>query len=80
MSRDTEEASVVGAKRVNRSETTPPGAGGSLDGIRWMKGLLLAVIAICALAGIVSTAAMGQTQAALAIGIIALAFFSRVGC
>jgi hypothetical protein len=71
---------VVGAKRVTRSETTPPGAGGSLDGIRWMKGLLLAVIAICALAGIVSTAAMGQTHAALAIGIIALAFFSRVGC
>jgi hypothetical protein len=80
VSRDTEEASVVGAKRVTGSETTPPGAGGSLDGIRWMKGLLLAVIAICALAGIVSTAAMGQTQAALAIGIIALAFFSRVGC
>lgn len=80
MSRDTEEASVVGAKRLPGSERTPPGAGGSLDGIRWMKGLLLAVIAICALAGIVSTAAMGQTQAALAIGIIALAFFSRVGC
>ncbi|HEY6647074.1 MAG TPA: hypothetical protein VI217_08300 [Mycobacterium sp.] len=80
MSRDTEEAPVVGAKRLPGSETTPPGAGGSLDGIRWMKGLLLAVIAICALAGIVSTAAMGQTQAALAIGIIALAFFSRVGC
>jgi hypothetical protein len=80
VSRSTEEATVVGAKRVAGSETTPPGAGGSLDGIRWMKGLLLAVIAICALAGIVSTAAMGQTQAALAIGIIALAFFSRVGC
>jgi hypothetical protein len=44
------------------------------------EGLLLAVIAICAVAGIVSTAALGQTQAALAIGIIALAFFSRVGC
>jgi hypothetical protein len=71
---------VVGAKCVLGSNVTPAGAGGSLDGIRWMKGLLLAVIAICALAGIVSTAAMGQTQAALAIGIIALAFFSRVGC
>jgi hypothetical protein len=71
---------VVSAKRVPGSNVTPAGAGGSLDGIRWMKGLLLAVIAICALAGIVSTAAMGQTQAALAIGIIALAFFSRVGC
>jgi hypothetical protein len=48
--------------------------------MRWVKGLLLAVIAICAVAGIVSTAALGQTQAALAIGIVALAFFSRVGC
>jgi hypothetical protein len=58
----------------------PAGAGGSVDGIHWVKNLLLAVIAICALAGIVSTAAMGQTQAALAIGIVALAFFSRAWC
>ena len=71
---------MVGAKRVTGSNTTPPGAGGSLDGIRWMKALLLVVIAICAVAGVVSTATMGQTQAALAIGIISLAFFSRVGC
>jgi len=73
---------VVGAKRdaITGSEIMPRAAGGSLDGIRWVKGLLLAVIAICAIAGIVSTAALGQTQAALAIGIIALAFFSRVGC
>jgi hypothetical protein len=80
--RNTEEATVVGAKRdaVTGSGVTPPGAAGSLDGIRWVKGLLLAVIAICAVAGIASTAALGQTQAALAIGIVALAFFSRVGC
>ena len=56
------------------------GAGGSVHGIHWVKNSLLAVIAICALAGIVSTAAMGQTQAALAIGIVALAFFSRAWC
>jgi hypothetical protein len=77
---NTEEAPVVSAKRVPGSNTTPPGVGGSLDGIRWMKALLLVVIAICAIAGVASTAAMGQTQAALAIGIISLAFFSRVGC
>jgi hypothetical protein len=65
---------------VPGSKTPPSGAGGSLDGMRWVKGVLLAVIAICAVAGIVSTAALGQTQAALAIGIVALAFFSRVGC
>jgi hypothetical protein len=56
------------------------GAGGSVHTVHWVKGLLLVVIAICAVAGIVSTASMGQTQAALAIGIISLAFFSRVGC
>jgi hypothetical protein len=73
---------VLEGKRgaVTGSKIRPPGAGGSVDGIHWVKGVLLAVIAICALAGIVSTAAMGQTQAALIIGIFALAFFSRVGC
>ena len=73
---------MVGARRgaVTRSKTRPSGAGGSLDGKHWVYGSLLAVIAIAAVAGIVSTAAMGQTHAALAIGIVALAFFSRVGC
>jgi hypothetical protein len=48
--------------------------------VRWTYALLLALIAIAAVAGIVSTAAMGQTPIAIAIGIVALAFFSRVGC
>jgi hypothetical protein len=73
---------VVGAQRgaITGSKTRPSGAGGSLDGKHWVYRSLLAVIAIAAVAGVVSTAAMGQTQAALAIGIVALAFFSRVGC
>lgn len=73
---------MIGAEdgEVTTSKTTPSGAGGSLDGTRWMYGLLLAVIGICAVAGVVSTAALGQTQAALAIGVVAIAFFSRVGC
>jgi len=56
---------VFGATRdaVTVSRVTRPGVGGSFDGIRWVKGLLLAVITICAVAGIVSTAALGQTQA-----------------
>ena len=54
--------------------------GGSVHGIHWIKSTLLALIAICALGGIVSTASMGQTQAALAIGIVSLAFFSRAWC
>jgi hypothetical protein len=82
VSRYTVEAPVLGDEggAVTGPKTMPSGAGGSLDGMRWVKGLLLAVIAICAVAGIVSTAALGQTEAALAIGIVALAFFSRVGC
>jgi hypothetical protein len=73
---------VLGDKggAVAGSKTTPSRAEGSLDGARWAYGLLLAFIGIAAVAGIVSTAALGQTQAALAIGIVALAFFSRVGC
>jgi hypothetical protein len=49
-------------------------------GVKWFYVLLLAVIAIAAVAGIVSTAAAGQTQVAIIIAIVALAFFSRVAC
>ena len=70
--RNTEEAPWSARAWCGNREPTTASSGA--------KGLLLAVIAICAVAGIVSTAALGQTQAALAIGIVALAFFSRVGC
>lgn len=56
----------------------PVRPGGAVH-VRWFTVLLLAVIAIAAIAGIVSTAAMGQTPVAIAIGIIAMAFFSRIG-
>ncbi len=48
--------------------------------VRWAYALLLALIAIAAVAGIVSTAAAGQTQLAIVIGVVSLAFFSRIGC
>ncbi|WP_133259130.1 hypothetical protein [Mycolicibacterium sp. GF69] len=60
-------------------DTHPVRHGGAV-GVRWFYALLLAVIAIAAVAGVVSTAAMGHTPVAIAIGIVALAFFSRVGC
>lgn len=53
---------------------------GSAIHVRWTHALLVALIAIAAVAGIVSTAAMGQTPVAIAIGIVSLAFFSRIGC
>ena len=60
-------------------ETHPVRAGSAIH-VRWFYVLLLAVIAIAAITGIVSTAAMGQTPLAIAIGIVSLAFFSRIGC
>jgi hypothetical protein len=60
-------------------ETHPVRAGGTIH-VRWFYVLLLAVIAIAAVAGIVSTAAMGHTPIAIAIGIVTVAFFSRIGC
>jgi hypothetical protein len=60
-------------------ETHPVRAHGTV-GVKWFYGLLLAVIAIAAVAGIVSTAAAGQTQVSIIIGLVAMAFFSRVAC
>lgn len=57
-------------------ETHPARTGGAV-GVRWFYVLLLVVIAIAAVAGIVSTAAMGQTQVAIIIGLVTMAFFSR---
>jgi hypothetical protein len=60
-------------------ESHPVRHGGDVH-VRWFYVLLLAVIAIAAVAGIVSTMAMGQTQVAVIIGIVSVAFFSRIGC
>lgn len=48
--------------------------------VRWYMVVLLALIAIAAVAGIVSTMAAGQTQLSIIIGIVSLAFFSRIAC
>lgn len=48
--------------------------------VRWYMAVLVALIAIAAVAGIVSTAAAGQTQISIIIGLVALAFFSRIAC
>lgn len=73
------EEAVVARDRITRMESHPARHNGAI-GVRWFYALLLALIAIAAVAGIVSTAAMGQTPVAIAIGIVTLAFFSRIGC
>jgi hypothetical protein len=57
----------------------PVRPGGAIH-VRWYMVVLLALIAIAAVAGIVGTAAAGQTQLAIIIGLVSLAFFSRIGC
>ncbi len=63
---------------MGREFETHPVRADSAVGVRWFYVLLLVVIGIAAVAGIVSTAAMGQTQVAIIIGLVTMAFFSRV--
>ena len=65
--------------RRDPMDSHPVRPGGAVH-VRWYMVVLLALIAIAAVAGIVSAAAAGQTQVALIIGIISLAFFSRIAC
>jgi hypothetical protein len=55
-------------------------AGGAINGTRVLLGILLVLIGIAAIVGVVVTARNGQTDAAIVIGIVAAAFFTRVGC
>jgi hypothetical protein len=58
----------------------PPVAGGSINGMRVLMGLILFVIAVAAIMGVVVEVASGRPQVALIIGLVAAAFFARVGC
>lgn len=58
----------------------PPAAGGSIHGMRLLLGVLLVVIAVAAVAGVAMAVSSGQPAVAVAIGLVAAAFFTRVGC
>lgn len=58
----------------------PPAAGGSINGMRVLMGLLLLVILVAAIVGVVVAMSSGQPTIALIIGLVAAAFFTRVGC
>lgn len=55
-------------------------AGGAVNGTRILLGIILLLIGIASIIGVVVTARNGQTDAAIVIGIVAAAFFTRVGC
>lgn len=58
----------------------PRATGGSINGMRLVVGLVLFVIAIAAVMGVVVALSSGQPTIALIIGLVAAAFFARVGC
>lgn len=58
----------------------PPAAHGSISGTRVLMGLLLLLIAVAAISGIVVSLSSGQPTVAFIIGLVSLAFFSRIGC
>jgi hypothetical protein len=61
-------------------KTLPPAAGGSISGHRVLMGVLLFLIGIAAITGVAMTLASGQPTLAIAVGLIAAAFFCRIGC
>ena len=58
----------------------PPAAHGSISGTRVLMGLLVLLIAVAAISGIVVSLSSGQPTVAFVIGLVAVAFFSRIGC
>ena len=74
---------MVGSKDAplgQRQNSLPRAAGGSINGTKVLLGFVLLLIAIASIAGVVVAVSSGQPQIALIIGLLAAAFFCRVGC
>ncbi len=61
-------------------KVVPHAAGGSISGVRVLMGIILFFIGIAAVTGVAMAVSSGQPALAIAIGLIAGAFFCRVGC
>lgn len=68
------------AKLAPTRAATPRASGSSINGMRILLGLLLLAIAVGAITGVVVAFSSGQPTVAVIIGLIAAAFFARVGC
>jgi hypothetical protein len=67
--------------RVEQVRTDlPPAAHGSVNGHKVLLGVLLLLIAVAAISGVVFALSAGQPTVAFVIGLVSVAFFSRVGC
>jgi hypothetical protein len=65
---------------AEQPHVVPPRAATPHADHRWLVGTLLLVIAVSAIVGVVVATAMGQTTAAIIVGLVAAAFFTRVAC
>lgn len=67
--------------QVERIRTDlPPAAHGSINGMKVLMGIVLLLIAVAAITGVVVALSSGQPGVAFIIGLVSVAFFSRVGC
>lgn len=73
-------ASHDDAAEQPKSVLHPAAAGGSVNGMRVLMGLLLLLIGLAAITGVVVALSAGQPSFAFIIGLVAVAFFSRIGC
>jgi hypothetical protein len=65
---------------LGQPRSLPPAAGGSINGMRVLMGIILLVIGIAAISGVLLALSAGQPTVAIIIGLLAAAFFTRVGC
>ena len=67
--------------RVEKVRTDlPPAAHGSINGMKVLMSIVLLLIAVAAITGVAVALSSGQPTVAFLIGLVAAAFFSRVGC
>ncbi|WP_263997585.1 hypothetical protein [Mycobacterium yunnanensis] len=71
---------MIGPDDGTKQTALPRAAGGSINGTRILMGLLLFAILVGSIMGVVVALSSGQPTVALIIGLIAAAFFTRVGC
>jgi len=71
---------MIGPNEHKPQTALPRAASGSINGTRILLGLLLFAILVGSIMGVVVALSSGQPTIALIIGLIAAAFFTRVGC
>ncbi len=64
---------------LHPKKALPPAAGGSISGVRVLMGILVFFIGVAAVTGVAMAVMSGQPAMAIAIGLVAGAFFCRVG-